>query len=123
MHRASSATDDCDADMSHQKRQVTADLAPSSPDPFLIATSLDSIRPDAKSRKFIRRYVTKGKKLNKRAPRRRALRSFFGGKDSACPGDSGVLSRQPTLEILEPGVLQVLHDCTCTALFVLVTIC
>lgn len=99
--------------MSCRKRKVAADLAPPPHDPFLIATSLDSIKPDAKSRKFIRRYVAKGKRPNRPVSRKRVLSSWFDDKDRTYQGSSPVLSlcKELATEILEPEMLLVLHDC------------
>lgn len=90
-------------------------MAPPSPRPFLVATSLDSIKPDDKSRKLIRRYVTKGKKNHRPARPKRVLRSWFGGSEASPPCASTVLCRGPVTATVEPRMLQVLHECASIA--------
>ncbi|KAB5566846.1 hypothetical protein GE09DRAFT_1284560 [Coniochaeta sp. 2T2.1] len=99
--------------MSCRKGEVAADLAVPTvptPDPFLIATSLDTIKPDAKSRKFIRRYVTKGKKINRPKRQKRAVNSWFDAGELTPEGPPAVLCRGLATNILDPKMLQVLHD-------------
>ena len=45
----------------HQEGQAVNDFVHLAPDPFIVATSQDSIKPSIRSRKFIRRHVMKGK--------------------------------------------------------------
>ena len=42
-------------------------------DPFIVATGLDSIRPNTSARKFIRHHVMKGKNKVKKKKKRRAI--------------------------------------------------
>ncbi|KAB5542961.1 hypothetical protein GE09DRAFT_1289600 [Coniochaeta sp. 2T2.1] len=80
------------------------------PDPFVISTSLESIKPDAKSRKLIRRYVTKGKKINRPKRLKRAVTSWFGGRGVTPDGHPAGICRGLAVDILDPKMLQVLHD-------------
>lgn len=52
-------------------------LAWSSCDPFIVATDKDSIKPDGRRRRFIRRHVMKGKNQKRSVDRPPALKSWF----------------------------------------------
>ncbi|GAD92297.1 hypothetical protein PVAR5_0887 [Paecilomyces variotii No. 5] len=91
-----------------QKRKAMKSLAScGSSDPFIVATGEDSIKPDASSRRFIRRHVMRGKNRKRIAPRALAHGSWIN-RHNQNPSQWAALSNMESLHgpFATPVVLQ-----------------
>lgn len=100
--------------------------SPHSPDPFIVATDRDSIRPDVSSRKRIRHHVMRGKNRKEVSPQQRTIGSWVNhGHDAP---SASAIEAQPALSLapqvigstrsaiglqlhVDPSAMQLIHDC------------